>query len=121
MHQDLFIHVIHVSGKCMQSQCTDGLSRGLLDGTEMLQFVPLHLSDAEREPAVTACVNSWCLDVLFPWLTPFGWFNQGHQLGRYIWCPLPAAANACFKITVTIHKHPLTQHIVTIAQLMTVT
>jgi hypothetical protein len=47
MHHDLILHVIHVAGKCMQAQGTDGLSCGALDigvflGADMLAFVPLH-------------------------------------------------------------------------------
>jgi hypothetical protein len=125
MHHDLFLHVIHVSGKCMRYQGTDGLSRGLLDsgvltGTGMLQFIPLHLSAAKHEPTVTAWVNSWCADAPFTWLTPFEWFNQGHQPGRYIWCPPPAAADAYLEqIAVAIHKRPQTHHIDIIPRLMT--
>lgn len=47
MHQELMIHFVHVSGRRMMAQGTDGLSRGFslqgaLRGTLLLEFVPLH-------------------------------------------------------------------------------
>lgn len=49
MHHQLFLHVIHIAGTRMQDQGTDGLSWGLLDvgvlqGSGMLTYIPLHLS-----------------------------------------------------------------------------
>ena len=48
----ILIHVVHVSGKRMIAQGTDGLSRGqlgegVMEGLDMLDFVPLHLSAAD--------------------------------------------------------------------------
>jgi hypothetical protein len=66
MHQSLRLHVIHVSGQRMITQGTDGLSRGDLDmgvmeGTAMLSFIPLHLGALDRSPGV----QSWCSDYTF--------------------------------------------------------
>lgn len=46
---DLIIHVVHVAGKRMIAQGTDGLSRGnkltrAMQGVQMEAFVPLHLN-----------------------------------------------------------------------------
>ena len=48
------IQVIYVAGTRMTAQGTDGLSRGemlegVLKGEQMLSFVPLHMSEWERE------------------------------------------------------------------------
>jgi hypothetical protein len=48
----LRLHLIHVSGKRMEAQGTDHLSRGImhtgvLGGVSMLDFIPLHLSAVE--------------------------------------------------------------------------
>ena len=55
MDYDLILHVIHVSGKRMIAQGTDGISRGdhstgVMRGKPMASFIPLHLSAFEREP-----------------------------------------------------------------------
>jgi len=77
MHQDLCLHVLHVSGKHMQAQGTDGLSRGCLDagvlaGSSMLSFVPLHQSALEIEPTLYDWVVSWACDDPVTRLSPFG-------------------------------------------------
>jgi len=125
MHHDLCLHVLHVSGKRMQAQGTDGLSRGCLDsgvlaGSSMLSFVPLHQSALERELTLFDWVTSWTCDDPVVWLSSFGWYTHGHQPGRFVWCPPPAAADACLEqLSVAIHKRPQTFHIVVIPRLMT--
>jgi len=125
MHRDLTLHVLHVSGTCMQAQGTDGLSRGCLDegvlaGSVMLGFVPLHLSAADQESSLQASVAYWTQDFPVIWLQPFDWFTNGHRPGRYVWCPPPAAANACLEqLAVAIHKRPSCLHVVLIPRLMT--
>ena len=49
------LHVIHVSGRRMKSQGTDGLSQGnqsigVMTGISMKKFVPLHLTPTQRMP-----------------------------------------------------------------------
>ena len=49
------MHVIHVAGTRMMAQGTDGLSRGCLlegvmQGTSILSFIPLHQTALERSP-----------------------------------------------------------------------
>eukprot|EP00978_Attheya_sp_CCMP212_P029663 scaffold106064_cov25-Attheya_sp.AAC.1 len=55
MRHDIVLHVIHVSGKRMIEQGTDGLSRGghsqgVMRGMPMTAYVPLHLNAFERDP-----------------------------------------------------------------------
>jgi hypothetical protein len=54
---ELQLHVIHVSGKRMIAQGTDGLSRadfseGVMAGKAMTSFIPLHLDCEERAPGM---------------------------------------------------------------------
>jgi hypothetical protein len=58
------LHVIHVAGTRMMSQGTDGLSRGCLTegvmmGSPMLSFIPLHLSAIERQPSLLPWIQDW--------------------------------------------------------------
>jgi len=51
------LQVIHIAGTRMMTQGTDGLSRGnltegVMSGTPVLQFIPLHLSALVRQPAL---------------------------------------------------------------------
>jgi hypothetical protein len=55
MHHGFFLHVIHVSGLRMREQGTDRLSRGAFDwgvlqGSQMPSYVPLHLTALNRAP-----------------------------------------------------------------------
>jgi hypothetical protein len=54
MENNLILHVVHVSGKRMIRQGSDGLSRanhsqGVMTGAPMESFIPLHQSAIERE------------------------------------------------------------------------
>jgi hypothetical protein len=125
MHGTLFIHVIHVAGKRMQSQGTDGLSRGslasgVLSGDDMLSFIPLHQSALDRQPSLTGWVHSWFSALPYSWLTPFEWFTTGRGSGQFVWCPPPAAAEVALEnLATAIHIRPSSQHIVLIPRLMT--
>jgi len=68
MHHGLFLHVIHVAGTWMRQQGTDGLSRswldtGVLSGTDMLSFVPLHMSALDLQASLARWVHLWFLDL----------------------------------------------------------
>jgi hypothetical protein len=57
MEKGLILHVVHVSGRQMIAQGTDGLSRadhseGVMQGNPMEHFIPLHLSPTQREGSV---------------------------------------------------------------------
>lgn len=89
MHHGLFLHVIHVAGTWMQQQGTDGLSRGWLDtgvlsGTDMLSFVPLHMSALDLQASLARWVHLWFLDLPCTWLQPFDWFTKGHQEDHFV-------------------------------------
>jgi hypothetical protein len=63
MEYDLLLHVIHVSGKRMIHQGTDGLSRadktaGVMMGRRMQEFVPLHESSLERSKQLRGWLQS---------------------------------------------------------------
>lgn len=127
MDTGAFFHVILVSGHRMIAQGTDGLSRGstyegVLSGTPMLQFVPLHLSALQREPTLHQWVSSWALTDGIPlcWLSPMDWFQSGHTSPRAVWTPPPAAADAALsELAKAIHKRPHLEHIIIIPRLMT--
>ncbi len=64
MHSDITMHMVHIAGKGMISQGTDGLSRGstvedVMSGRSFLDFVPLHLNVLERQcPSLSGWVLS---------------------------------------------------------------
>ena len=79
----LMLHVGHVSGTRMVKSGVDGLSRGetgegVMQGKEMLSFIPLHLDAMERSNgAVHTWVESWWLSELkLVKLTPDGWYAR---------------------------------------------
>jgi hypothetical protein len=64
LEQDIQLHVVHVSGKRMIAEGTDGLSRadhgeGVMLGSDIRTFIPLHLDPVVRE----AKVKAWIQDV----------------------------------------------------------
>jgi hypothetical protein len=122
---DHIIHVIHVSGKCMIAQGTDGLSRGdkstgVMQRVSMESFVPLHHSTLYRSttlhPWLTAAAKG--LEPVF--LKPEGWFTTGQGLGTFVWHPAPAAADVVVEqLGKSRHKRPMSLHIVVIPRIMT--
>jgi hypothetical protein len=91
MFGEVILHVIHVAGRRMIAQGTDGLSRGslmdgVLKGEDFLHYVPLHLSALERGgQTLTKWVEDWfdCGDVI-KWLKPEDWYLGGHQWNNCI-------------------------------------
>ena len=85
MDYGLLIHIVHVSGKRMIAQGTDGCSRGFLmegvmAGEDMLSFVDLSKSAVDRYPPLLEWLRSWSVPDLTP-LSPEGWFEEGHGIG----------------------------------------
>lgn len=127
MNAGISIHMIHVAGKRMISQGTDGLLRGsttsgVMSGLPMLTFIPLHLSALERQgPDLRDWILSWFYGVDDPsFLTPNDWFIKGHKHSMCIWSPPPAAADACLEqLAFSVHKRPYHTHLVLIPRLMT--
>jgi hypothetical protein len=129
MKHGLFVHLIWVSGKRMIAQGTDGLSRGdlttgVMRGDHMLDFVPLHLSVAERSPAHV----SWLLDVCLPlgqerrWtiLLEDGWFTQPfHEDGVFFRAPPPCVADVAVNLATEAHHiRPWNAHVFLVPSLM---
>ena len=135
------IHVSHVSGKRMIAQGTDGLSRGqlnegVMDGPDMLDFVPLHLSALTRHPELEQWVSSWIGSDLIT-LTPTDWFSRGHDViggkvcedgfwrpleaaGAYLWTPPPAAADVALEqLRIARIKRQASTHVFVCPRLMT--
>jgi len=66
------LHVVHISGKRMIAQGTDGCSRGslmegVMAGQDMLSFIDLARSAVERHPPVLEWVRSWTGTLHRPW------------------------------------------------------
>ena len=86
---DFILHVIHVSGKRMIEQGTDGLSQGdhsqgVMLGKPMIDFVPLNLSAFDRSPSLKAWLEKVTTGSKFFWLNPKGWFSVANKKGNFI-------------------------------------
>lgn len=131
------IHVIHVSGKRMIGQGTDGLSRGslqdgVMQGDDMLGFIPLHKNALERASRLTewlrvhvTCEEEGGLE----FLDPEGWYERGHDIiggtyncdgmwlptcrkGMYVWSPPPCVAAQCLEqLRIARHKRQVSTHV----------
>jgi len=127
MDSDIILHVTHVSGKRMIMSGVDGLSRadkstGIMQGTHVLNFVPLHLSATDRSAAMASWLDRSFIHspLSFKLLTPSDWFTTGHQPGHFIWCPPPAAAEVVVEqLAKACHKRPQSMHLVLVPKLMT--
>jgi hypothetical protein len=115
--------VCHCAGTRMIAQGTDGVSRGQLDegvmnGTDMMSIIPLHLNAMKRSRDVEAWIKTWLGEEAWikTWLgkdaetlEPKDWFERGHNFaggmvgpdvfwrpklkaGKFIWVPPPASA-----------------------------
>jgi hypothetical protein len=120
MEHDMIIHVVHVSGKRMIAQGTDGLSRadhseGVMQGKPMVEFIPLHRDPLEREPKLKPWLDSVTKGLGAEYLTPEGWFDEGHGYGTYVWTPAPAAAEVVVEQLGRARlKRPESMHIVVV-------
>ena len=125
LREDLILHVIHISGRRMIWQGTDGLSRadhsqGVMRGKPIEDFVPLHLNALERAPLL----QGWLEDItrtLDPtFLEPEGWYSTGHERGTYIWVPAPGAAEVVVEQLGRARlKRPESMHIILVPRIMT--
>jgi hypothetical protein len=125
MEYGLILHVVHVSGKRMIAQGTDGLSRadhseGVMKGKDMKTFIPLHLAPTTREPKVREWFEDVTTGLQFKWLTPEGWFTDAHAQGNFIWSVPPAAAEVVVEqLGFARLKRPEAFHIILVPRLMT--
>ncbi len=122
---DLDLHVIHVSGKRMKDQGTDGLSRGdqnkgVMKGIPMKLFVPLHLRPTEREPGLVRWINRVVAGWNFKWLKTEEWFEEHHDDGNFIWDVAPSAGDLAYEMLDKMRlKRPTTMHMLLIPRLFT--
>ena len=84
------IHLIHVSGKRMISQGTDGISRGnllegVMTGKDMLSFVPIGQSACERSVSMLNWLRVWLSKRNIVPLTPYEWTTKGQGLSDKVW------------------------------------
>ena len=121
----MILHVIHVSGRRMIAQGTDGLSRGdyssgVMSGRDICDFIPLHLSALECSPQLNKWVEGIAEETGAEILTPEGWFDEGHGDNDCIWAPPPAAASVVVEqLSLVRHKCPEVFHMVVVPRLMT--
>jgi hypothetical protein len=122
---DMILHVVHVSGRRMIAQGTDGLSRadhsqGVMQGQPILDFVPLHLDPLQREPQLLSWLRK-VTDGLHPtFLTPDDWFTRGHGVGTFIWCCAPASAEVVVEQLGRARlKRPESMHLIMVPRIMT--
>jgi hypothetical protein len=144
MTHGMVIHGIHVLGKRMIAQGTDGCSRGslmkgVMAGQDMLSFIDLANTAIERHPPLLDWVSSWTERPELKPLTPEGWFEEGHGImggtldqhkiwipnhgdknGMFLWAPPPPVADAAMEeLLKAQHKRTDTFHVVLIPRLMT--
>jgi hypothetical protein len=131
MEGNLFIHLVLVSGTRMIWSGVDGLSRGdynagVMAGEEMLAFVPLCQSAAERSASLLLWVRSWAAPKdegdTVKVLSPTEWCESHPNKGTYVWVPPPAAAATAIEwLGQSIHKRPdsVSVHIVLVPRLLT--
>jgi hypothetical protein len=125
MEHDIILHIVHVSGKRMISQGTDGLSRadhstGVMQGKDIRDWVPLNQSALTREPRLVDWLAGVTKGMNFKTLSPNDWFAAGHEFGNFIWSPPPAAADVVVEqLGKVIMKRPEGMHLVVVPRLMT--
>ncbi len=92
MQGQLKLYIIHIAGSRMIARGTDGLSRGdftagVMSGSPMLHFVPLHLCAHDRSSSILPWIQTWTrMPFLLP-LTPEQWYTTGHGLdGNIVGC-----------------------------------
>jgi len=143
MRHGMHLHVIHVAGKRMIAQGTDGCSRGsllegVMAGRDMLSYVDLDKSAFERFPPLLDWLREWTGEKSLEPLAPEGWFVEGHGIvGGYkdpngvwipkhgpkgktfLWAAPPAVADAMLEeLAKARHKRADTFHIVVLPRLM---
>ena len=138
------LHVIHVSGKRMVEQGTDGLSRGnfiegVMIGKSMIEFIPISQSAMERSPELLTWIRGWSSVPTLTPLTENDWMIQGQGITTksvsntdgvqffqelepltLLWSPPPSISDVALEmLRKSIHKRPTHTHIVVIPKVMT--
>lgn len=123
-HQ-LAIHVVHVSGRRIIQQGTDGLLRGdhyqgAMADQPFERFIPLHLTALERSKKLKGWLTEYLRDLNPKFLEPDEWFEDSHDFGNFVWSPPPAAGDAIVEQLAKARlKRPEALHVVVIPRLMT--
>jgi len=121
----LNFYIIHVSGRRMKEQGTDGLSRGdqgkgVMKGTPMYTYIPLHLTSTERNPDLKPWINELVKGLNFEWLQTHEWFEEHHRPGNFIWNVAPGLGDVAYELIDKARmKRPNTMHLVLIPRLFT--
>ena len=119
---ELYLHATHIAGMRMILEGADGLypgslHKGVMSGTSMLAFIPLHLGAVECSPELMNWVKEWFWDCP-TFLSPEGWFRDSQRTRT--WSPPPAAAETVIEMLGKAkHKWPELTHLVLIPRLMT--
>jgi hypothetical protein len=125
MHSNLIIHVVHVSGKRMIDQGTDGLSRadhsqGAVTGRDIRHGVPLNESAFARSKGLEEWLGKALRGLGFTTLSSEGWFTTGHEYGNHVWVPPPAAYDVVVEqLGKARLKRPESAHLIVVPRLMT--
>jgi len=125
MQTGMILHIIHVSGKRMIAQGTDGLSRGdhstgVMTGQSLTAFVPIHLDAFQRSPPLREWMEQVLSQCNAKFLSPEGWFENHTAHDTFVWSPPPAAADVVVeRFGIARHKRPNTLHVLLIPRLMT--
>ena len=144
LSQSLKLHVIHVAGKRMIKQGTDGLSRGnflegVMSGSSMLEFVPISLTAINRSRSLLPWIREWTGSNKLTPLKEVEWLTKGQCLSHDIirnsdgvefpreaeddvllWTPPPCIADIGLEyLRKSIHKRPDRVHVMIIPKLMT--
>jgi hypothetical protein len=103
----------------------DGTSRGdksagVMVGIPMAVFMPLHLTAFEESPSLKDWIWEVTQDLNPQFLTPEGWFTNGHSFRNSIWAPPPAAADVVVEqLSIAKHKRPSVCHLVVVHRVFT--
>jgi hypothetical protein len=85
MKAGLKIYVLHISGKRMIGQGTDGLSwgnltQGVMVGQNFLEFSPLEKTALEQSPMLLEMIRDWFPGKPLEVLQPKDWAEKGHDI-----------------------------------------
>jgi hypothetical protein len=110
----------------MIAQGSNGLSQadhseGVMKGTQrMEEYMPLHLDALAHGPEFKNFLEEIVRPLDATFLSPEGWFDEGHGTGTYVWTPAPAAAYVVVEqLGHARHKRPESMHLVVLPRVMT--